>query len=105
MVTREHQRKQSGRHLRIGGIFPTKLAMLVVIVDLPKERPTNKLELAEVMFVMRIIIRCERGELTDHQKRMRLDGRRQLFHRCRHHDPSAPKGRSKSIIQFAYSLA
>src|SRR5579883_353827 len=59
VLLRQHDREHSRGDLGISRIFGAELAGLIVIVDLPKERPTVDFESTEIPLSMRIVVRGE----------------------------------------------
>lgn len=65
VILRKHQRKDAGGLVRIARVFGAVGQLRVIVVDLPKELSAAKLEAAEIVLAVRVVVFIERIEGGD----------------------------------------
>jgi hypothetical protein len=103
----KHERQDTQRLRRVGGIVRTEFEGGIVVIDFPEELIAREIEAAEVMFAVRIVVGAEvveRGDLSD---RHRADVARQGRNACSAYRSSEPgiEGLSKGVVEFANVFA
>lgn len=99
VFTREHQREHARRFFWVGGVLRAAFAAFVVVVDLPKELSTAKLEAAEVVLSMWVVVFSECIEGGDLVKCSALDHVGEGVDAGCHHDFAAGEAFAECVVE------
>jgi hypothetical protein len=69
----EHERKDTSRLCRVGGIVRTAFEGGIVVIDFPEELIVPELEAAEVVLAVRVVVFDENIEYFDLGKRCQYE--------------------------------
>lgn len=96
----EHDCQHARRLQRIRGVFRAEFAACIVIVDLPEKRLSIKLEAAEVVLVVGIVILREIGEAAYAAQYQSLPVIGERLHGDGHEHPPAAEGHAKGVVEL-----
>src|SRR5208337_4428351 len=97
----EHDREDAGGFFWVSWIFGTVPHRLIVIVVFEKELLAVNLEAAEIMLLVRIVVRSESAERSGELERPRSNSIWQGANSSRHYDASAGQRFPQAIVERA----
>jgi hypothetical protein len=100
VLATQHQRQHPGRLPGIARVFRSKLATLVVVVELPEEFPVYELEATEVVLPVGIVVSAEGAERCDLAECGSLHHVGKLGDAARHHYPAAGECPPEGVIEI-----